>query len=144
MPGENETASAPLGRIQTFQYHKPPGQAAPRAEVTLCGNENFRSTAHVILAGAVDGLHYESGVDELWMVLAGRARFCGPRRTLIGEFAIGEGLLIPRNTQYLVESIGEVDLELLQVAVHHRGEPDRRVELEEPESAVERHSGRAL
>lgn len=134
-------------RIQTFQYAKPVDQTAPRAEIELCGNEHLRGAAHVIRAGESNGMHSESGVDEVWMVLAGRARICGPGPVLIGEFGAGDGILIPRNTEYSIESLGDNDLELLQFAAFHPGAPDKRVETVDGRTKpqpVERRSGRAL
>ena len=106
MTEANRAARAEARSIQTFQFLKPYAQSAPRAEIELCGNEMVRATGHVILRGEIDNLHYESGVDEVWVVLKGRARFCRKGRTLIGEFGIGEGILIPRESPYFVESIG--------------------------------------
>ncbi len=147
MAGESRGAAATPRRIQTFQFAKPEGMSAPRAEIELCGNEHMRGAGHVIRAGESNGLHYESGVDEVWMVLAGRARFCGPGPVLIGEFAVGDGILIPQNTRYSIDNIGDGDLELLQIAAFHRGAGDHRVDLSGGKDAtdtVERHSGRAL
>jgi mannose-6-phosphate isomerase-like protein (cupin superfamily) len=133
-------------RIQTFSFTRPDQQKAPRAEIELCGNENVRGVGHVILQGESNGLHYESGADEFWIVLSGRARFCGSGRILIGEFGVNDGILIPRNTEYLIENIGPDALELIQVAAVHRGADDRRVDLAGglKRGTVERHSGRAL
>lgn len=143
----NDTASSSQARrIQTFQFEKRARQTAPRAEIKLCGNEQIRGTGHVILPGESNELHYESGVDEFWMVLAGRARFCGSGRILIGEFGVNDGIMIPRNTEYLIENIGPGILELIQVAAIHRGSEDKRVELAKAadRGPVARYNGRAL
>ena len=133
-------------RIQTFQFDKRVKQDSARAETKLCANEQIRGIGHVINPGECNELHYESGVDEFWIVLAGRARFCGSGGILIGEFGVNDGILIPRDTEYLIENLGSEKLELIQVAAIHRGAEDKRVDLVKGEERgpVDRFSGRAL
>ena len=143
----NQTTSGAQGRrIQTFQFQKRIKQYSARAEIKLCGNEQIRGIGHVINPGECNELHYESGIDEFWIVLAGRARFCGSGRILIGEFGVNDGIMIPRNTEYLIENISSDALELIQVSAIHRGSEDKRVELIKPDDRgpVDRLSGRAL
>jgi mannose-6-phosphate isomerase-like protein (cupin superfamily) len=65
---------------------------------------------------------------------------------LIGEFSVNDGIMIPRNTEYLIENVGPDTLELIQVAAIHRGSEDKRVELVklDDRGPVDRFSGRAL
>ena len=133
-------------RIQTFQFEKQLNPDSTRAETRLCANEQIRGVGHVIHPGERNDLHYESGADEFWIVLNGRARFCGSGGILIGEFGVNDGIMIPRNTEYLIENIGSEPLELIQVAAIHRGAEDKRIDLVKPDERkpVDRFSGRAL
>jgi mannose-6-phosphate isomerase-like protein (cupin superfamily) len=144
----DHTAARPAGRrIRTFRYQKPHQQASPWAIVSLCETDAVRAAAHVLARGEVDNLHLNVDVDELWMVLAGRARFLGPGRTLIGEFAIGDGILVPRETRYRIENIGDVDLELIQLMLLDHPGAGERIDLDEPFVApedIERHDGSVL
>ena len=147
--GTDHTGSArPVGRrIRTFRYQKPHQQASPWAIVSLCETDELRLAAHVLARGEVDNLHLNVDVDELWMVLAGRARFLGPGRTLIGEFETGDGILVPRETRYRIENISDVDLELIQLTLLDRPGAGERIDLDEPHLApedIERHDGGVL
>ena len=145
----DQTGEARLAgrRIRTFRYQKPPEQAAPWAIVALCETDAVRAAVHVLARGEVDNLHLNVDVDELWMVLAGRARFLGPARTLIGEFDTGDGIVVPRETRYRIENIGEVDLELIQLTLLDQPGAGERIDLEEPFVAaedIERYDGGVL
>lgn len=133
-------------RIQTFQFEKQIRQDSTRAETSLCANEQIRGVGHVIHPGERNDIHYQSGADEFWIVLAGRARFCGSGGIMIGEFGVNDGIMIPRDTEYLIENLGSENLELIQVAAIHRGAEDKRVDLVKGEERgpVDRFSGRAL
>ncbi len=144
----DQTATPAAGRrIRTFRYQKPPEQASPWAIVSLCETDAVRAAAHVLARGEVDNLHLNVDVDELWMVLAGRARFLGPARTLIGEFETGDGIVVPRETRYRIENIGEADLELIQLTLLDHPGAGERIDLEERFVAaedVERYDGGVL
>ena len=147
MMASNDTGGGSQGRrIQTFQFEKRVRQTSSRAEIKLCGNEQIRGVGHLINPGESNELHYESGVDEFWIVLAGHARFCGSGGILIGEFGVNDGIMIPCNTEYLIENIGSDVLELVQVAAIHRGAADQRVDLAKAadRGPVDRFNGRAL
>ncbi len=145
---DQTSSTRPIGRrIRTFRYQKPHQQASPWAIVSLCETDEMRLAAHVLARGEVDNLHLNVDVDELWMVLAGRARFLGPARTLIGEFATGDGIVVPRETRYRIENIGEVDLELIQLTLLDHPGAGERIDLEEPFVAakdIEHYDGGVL
>jgi len=55
------------------------------------------------------------------MVLKGKVRFHGDEGVVIGDFGPLEGVLVPRRTRYWFESIGDEELEMLQVLAFDRG-----------------------
>lgn len=133
--------------IQTFRYGKPADQTRPKAIVSLCRSDIVRGAVQVVRKGGGNNLHSHTGTDGLWMVLRGRARFYGPGNTLMGEFDPFDGILIPRNTRYRFESVGEEDLELLQVDAFDHAVRNERVDAEPRRPAadsIERFDGRVL
>ena len=111
-PTEPPSTDAP----QTFKYRKPPhDQKGNKEIVRLCQNSNMRGATHVIRKGGEENLHSHKFIDGFWMVLTGKARFYGENDVVIGEFNPLEGVMIPRTTRYWFESVGDRDLELLQV-----------------------------
>jgi mannose-6-phosphate isomerase-like protein (cupin superfamily) len=131
--------------IQTFQYATPKPSSASRTIVELCHGEHLRGEVHVMRAGSGSGIRHNPAADELWFVLRGQAQAIGPGRTLLGEFAAGDGLLMPRETRYRLLNVGGGDLELLLVGA--AGVQQEAIEADPDEWAtdpVERMSGRVL
>ncbi len=115
---------------QTFKYEKPPSQDTAKAIVGLCQIDIIRGAVQVIKEGGDNNLHSHTGMDGFWMVLKGRARYYGPDDAILGEFGVHEGIVMPRGAQYWFESIGDDDLELLQVVAFDRDVKNRRVDVE--------------
>lgn len=148
----SDTASArseparPARPPQTFKYEKPAGQTRAKAIVSLCQTDIIRGAVQVIREGGDNNLHSHTGMDGFWMVLKGRARWYGPGDQVLGEFGPYEGIVMPRNSQYWFESIGEEDLELLQVVAFDRSVRNARVDVDPPKfdigEDVERFNGR--
>jgi mannose-6-phosphate isomerase-like protein (cupin superfamily) len=65
--------------------------------------------------GGEERLHSHAHLDGLWMVLNGRCRFYGEGDALLADLGKHEGVLIPRGFKYWFESVGDEELELLQV-----------------------------
>jgi len=137
----------PAGVIQTFQYARPPSSSRARTIVELCDGDNLRGEVHILRPSAGSGVRHNLAADELWFVLRGRARAIGPGGTLIGEFATGDGLLIPRETRCRFLNVGGDDLELLLVSGFNLGRRPAASEIDADEregGEVERLSGRVL
>lgn len=113
----------PLRRpVQAFRYRKPANDGSSNKEIALlCKESMIRGAIHVVRKGAEEHLHSHKFIDGFWMVLKGRARFHGDNGVVIGEFDPLEGVLIPRNTRYWFESVGEQELEMLQVLAYDKG-----------------------
>ena len=129
---------------QTFRYEKPEAQTADKAIVSLCQTDIVRGAVQVVREGGDNNLHSHKGMDGFWMVLKGRVRWHGPDG-VIGEFGVHEGIVMPRNSQYWFESVGEDTLELLQVVAFDRSVRNERVDVEPRKfdvDATERFDGR--
>lgn len=114
-PGTRSSGAA-AKPVQTFSYQKPEKEQQGHKEIVLlCKGKRMRGAVHIVRKGGEEHLHSHKTVDGFWMVLSGRVRFHGEGDTVIGEFGPMEGLLVPRNTRYWFETVGEDELELLQV-----------------------------
>lgn len=60
------------------------------------------------------------GMDAVWFVLRGPARFFGTGNSLIGEVGLHEGIFLPRDVPYRFESIGSENLKFLQLEATSR------------------------
>ncbi len=102
--------------IQIFKYQKPSAAEKGSKEIVLlCKNNHLRGAIHVIRKGSEEHLHSHNSIDGFWMVLRGKARFHGEENIVFGDFDPMEEILVPRGIRYWFESMGEQDLELLQV-----------------------------
>ena len=115
---------------RTFKYEKPPSQETAKAIVGLCQTDIIRGAVQVIKEGGDNNLHSHTGMDGFWMGLRGRARYYGPGDEVLGEFGVHEGIVMPRGAQYWFESIGDEDLELLQVVAFDRDVKNERIDIE--------------
>ena len=114
---------------QTFKFEAPANRKSGKTIVSLCQTDIIRGAVQVVKSGEGDNnLHSHTGMDGFWMVLKGRVRWYGPGDEVLGEFGPHEGIVMPRNAQYWFQSIGEDDLELLQVAAFDRDVKNERVD----------------
>jgi mannose-6-phosphate isomerase-like protein (cupin superfamily) len=116
---------------QTFKYAKPEVQSSGKGIVSLCQTDIIRGAVQIVKQGDGDNnLHSHTGMDGFWMVLKGRVRYYGPGDEILGEFGPHEGIVMPRNAEYWFKSIGDEDLEILQVAAFDRDVKNERVDVE--------------
>ena len=114
-----------------FQYVLPESERPGKAIVSLGQTDLMRGLVQVVKKGEGDNnLHSHTGMDSFWFVLQGKVRFYGPDDEIIGEFGQHQGLTMPRNNTYWFASIGDEDLELLQVASFDRDVKNERVDVE--------------
>ncbi len=109
--------------IKTFSYKNPGEFEGGKAGIRLAQSGLVRGMVQVVREGGENNLHYHSRIDAFWMVLKGRVRFYGPDDVVFGEFGQHEGILIPNGARYWFESIGDEELELLQVAAFNEPNP---------------------
>ncbi|MEQ9811933.1 MAG: cupin domain-containing protein [Azospirillaceae bacterium] len=124
--------------IRAFDYEKPADAQTSKSIVLLGRSDIMRAAVQVVREGGENNLHAHAGMDIFYMVLAGKVRFYGMGDAVLGEFGPQEGLLIPRNGAYWFESIGDTDLELLQVAAFDRGVENKRIDHQPRGREIER------
>lgn len=125
--------------IHTFAF-TPPGIDFPtekkKIHVKLAGTNSCRASVQVLREGGENNLHYHPNMDLIYMVLKGRIRFYGPEDKVLGEFGELEGILIPENSRYWFESVGDEEAHLLQIAGFPKGvEAFKRIAVAPPKHA---------
>ena len=102
-------------RIRTFSYRAPPDNGQVKQIAPLFRSDLIRLSVQVVKEGGENNLHYHTGGDNCWLVLKGRARFYGVGDTLLGEFGVNDGILLPGGSRYWFEKVGDETLEILQI-----------------------------
>jgi len=107
----------PKGPARALRPVRPKDNGAGGKVVTrLAQTDILFANIQMITDGGDNNLHAHAGMDGLWFVLAGCARFYGPGQDdVIGEVGPRQAVLIPRNFPYWFEKVGEEELEILQV-----------------------------
>lgn len=100
---------------QVFRYQRPDLGGRPRAITRLFKSDVMYGNVQYIDRGGETTLHSHAGMDGMWMVISGRARFYGDGNAVIGEFGPLEGVFIPHDVKYWFESASDEPLQLLQV-----------------------------
>ena len=104
--------------ISLFSFRRNPDDLTRAKSVTnLCRTEVLKVAVQVVRRGGENNLHSHPNRDEIFYVLAGRVRFYTTDDEVVGELGPNDGILVQRGDQYWFESIGDTELELLQVAV---------------------------
>jgi mannose-6-phosphate isomerase-like protein (cupin superfamily) len=116
-------------RIQPLAYAAP-DSGKPKDVLMLGKTGRMRTLVQIVKSGGENNLHYHTNSDTTWMVLKGRVRFYGLGDTLIGEYGVGEGILMPGGARYWFEKAGDDDLELLQVVAAETGAKAERINVE--------------
>ncbi len=129
---------APPSTMQVIKYARP-AEKAPKVVVPLVRSDIMYCAVQVLRAGGENNLHSHTGMDGLWFVLRGRARFYGKDDVLIGEFGPHEGVFVPRNVPYWFEGVGDEPLEILQAEAVDRRVSNRRVDYEAKKASYASH-----
>lgn len=110
--------------------------AKKKVHVKLAGTNSCRASIQILHKGGENNLHYHPNMDLIYMVLKGRIKFYGPGDKLLGDYGPNEGLLLPENSRYWFESVGEEEAWLMQIAGFPKGvDAYKRVAIEPPKQA---------
>jgi mannose-6-phosphate isomerase-like protein (cupin superfamily) len=103
---------------RTYQYVPPEFQGnRGTAKCRLAETDLATFAVKRIREGGENTLHMHPNADGFWTVLHGRVRFYTTDDAVVAELGPMEGVVIPRTFPYWFESVGDVDLEILQVLV---------------------------
>lgn len=128
---ERETTAIP------FAYTGPLRDDRPKHSVQLCKSDILKADVQVIREGGANNLHSHTGNDGFWLVLRGRAKFYDENDRIVADLGVHEGVLVPRDCPYWLESGSDEPLELLHVSAKDLSVKDRRINHRE-RSAVTR------
>ena len=112
-------------KVHTFKYEKPAPTPRPKQLAFLVKGELQQVLVQVVKDGGENNLHYHTSMDEIWMVLKGRAVFWGDGDKVLGELGPMEGIFIPAGARYRFAKDGPDDLEILQVTAHDKTAPEQ-------------------
>ena len=122
-------------KVHTFAFDRPKidyQTDKKKIHVRLAGTNTVRAQIQVLKEGGENNLHYHPHMDLIYMPVKGRVRFYGMEDKLLGEFGPHEGILLPANSRYWFESVGDEELYLLQIAGFPTGEKHKRVDVKPP------------
>lgn len=126
----DDTPKPPRGPARVLRPATPDLADLPgKAVVRLAQSDVLFANIQFVREGGDNNLHSHAGMDGLWLVLTGRARFYGPGQDdVIGEVGPREAVFIPRNFPYWFEKLGEDELEILQVEAIDRSVRNTRTD----------------
>jgi mannose-6-phosphate isomerase-like protein (cupin superfamily) len=81
----------------------------------LCRTDRMFAAVQTLQNGGENNLHSHAHLDGVWFVLRGKVRFYTTDDDVVAELGPQEGILIPRGYKYWFESMGDEELQLLQV-----------------------------
>ena len=126
-------------KIHSFKFDPPPiefGTGKQKVHIKLAGTNSFRASMQILHKGGENNLHYHPNMDLIYMVMKGRIKFYGPGDKVIGDFGPNEGMLLPENSRYWFESVGEEEAWLMQIAGFPKGiAAYKRIAVEPPKHA---------
>lgn len=131
---EVETSFPRATEAKVVKYTKPTMKKA-KSIVMLARSDVMMAAVQVVAEGGETNMHSHAGMDGLWFVLGGRARFYGKDNVLLGEFGKHEGVFIPRDVPYWFESASDEPLEILQAEAICKDVPNIRTDYA-PRAAV--------
>jgi mannose-6-phosphate isomerase-like protein (cupin superfamily) len=102
-------------QIEQFRYEKPLPNGRPKQNTWLVRRPKMCVVIQCVHEGGENNLHYHTNSETSWMVLKGRARFEGVDGKLIAELGPLDGLVLPGGARYKFDTIGDGDLEILQM-----------------------------
>lgn len=122
-------------RPKVFSYERPEGDH-PKVLQPLVSTDILEADVQLVREGGSNTLHYHTGQDGVFVVLEGTARFYESEDEAIADLDAGEGIVIPRGTEYWFESAGSEPLHLLHVAAISDASEDERVTVVSGESST--------
>jgi len=97
--------------------------------IRLAQSDILFANVQLVKQGGDNALHSHAGMDGLWFVLKGRARFYGTLDDVVlAELGQHEGIFIPRDFPYWFETAGAEPLEILQVEALDRSVKNTRTD----------------
>ena len=128
----------PKTEAKVLKFTAPPSEAVEgKALVKLAQTDIMFSAIQIIEAGGDNNLHSHAGMDGMWFVLEGRARFYGTLDDVVlAELDPHQGIYIPREFPYWFEQIGDERLVLLQVEAIDRTVKNIRTDYKEQKGSA--------
>jgi mannose-6-phosphate isomerase-like protein (cupin superfamily) len=107
---------------------KPTPLATGKQVTSLARTDIAGVKVQVVASGGETNLHSHTGVDGVWFVLSGHARFYTTGDEVVAELGPREGIIVPRGTPYWFESTSAENLVLLQMTATAQDVDNQRVD----------------
>jgi mannose-6-phosphate isomerase-like protein (cupin superfamily) len=101
--------------FQTFKI-RPQLLSAGKQTTVLAKTDVLTGTVMVADTGGETIVHAHQAMDQMFVVLAGRARFYSSLDEVAAELGPMEGILVPRGATYWYEKISEENMVLFRAA----------------------------
>jgi mannose-6-phosphate isomerase-like protein (cupin superfamily) len=133
---------SPPAPFQMFQVH-PQLIENGKTSTRLLRSEVLSAGVQVVANGGETNLHKHPADEEVWYVLAGKARFYTVGDEVVAMLQAHEALYIPRDTPYWFESVSDPgeNLVIVRIGATLPGLPRQRVDMGERIHAVKDESG---
>jgi mannose-6-phosphate isomerase-like protein (cupin superfamily) len=116
--------------FKVFSIH-PPLLESGKTSTRLAATDLISCGVQVVADGGENNLHAHANDDEIWLVLAGRARFYTTEDREVANIGPYEALVVPRGTPYWFETASEdgENLVILRFGARIPNAPAQRVDL---------------
>jgi mannose-6-phosphate isomerase-like protein (cupin superfamily) len=134
-----DTVPAPFRMFQVHPQLLETGKTSTR----LLRTEVLSAGVQVVASGGETNLHKHPADEEVWYILAGKARFYTVGDKVVATLAANEALYVPRDTPYWFESVSEPgeNLVILRIGATLPDLPRQRIDMGERVYAVRGEPG---
>jgi mannose-6-phosphate isomerase-like protein (cupin superfamily) len=134
-----DTVPAPF---QMFQVH-PQLLESGKTSTRLMRSEVLSAGVQVVANGGETNLHKHPADEEVWYILAGKARFYTVGDEVVATLGANEALYVPRDTPYWFESVSDPgeNLVILRIGATLPNFPRQRIDMGERVYAVRGEPG---
>ena len=102
---------------------RPPLLEQGKQTTTLASTDLISAQVAVGKPGGETVFHYHTGEDQIFLVLAGQARFYTDEDQVVATIGRNQGILVPRLGRYWFESASDETLVYVRVGAKAQNEP---------------------
>jgi mannose-6-phosphate isomerase-like protein (cupin superfamily) len=119
---QNAVSADVRGKLQTFEV-RPALLEQGKMTTTLAATDLITAQVAVGKPGGETVFHYHTGEDQIFLVLAGQARFYTDEDHVVATLGRYQGILVPRLGRYWFENASDETLVYIRVGARAQNEP---------------------
>ena len=128
-----QSAAATVDRSEMKMFEvRPPLLQQGKQTTTLASTDLITAQVAVGKPGGETVFHYHTGEDQVFLVLAGQARFYTDDDRVVATLGRYQGILVPRGGRYWFESASDETLVYVRVGARAQNEPNELERLGPP------------